>query len=1208
MTFEQEHIEKLEQLQKQKENDRIQQELDLAIARIENDQIQRDLDAAIESLDQEISHQDENAEEQGICDQASQQSSSTEEELSSQESITKEYLENESSKHDHNMTIEHQDQTSQTPTIEEEVSSHDLVIGENTIQLNSLKQSIYSYNDQHINHQEEKADDIQDVRKNQSDIQISDSEVPIEKDKEKFAVINDSQKIQDEKGNNIDHKTIPRSDWKEEIIQKECNLNENQDKRIPLNEKKKIGNTDVVHYDDKKSKNLLNQGKIERTIYHTHEKILKQDTPQKAQGQKQSEKTNQKELKGIIDKETHKKSHFTKIDNTKKDRLNDEVTVNQEIKILNPKSVEKEWNKYVLMGKPVPEVFQKKVFQQYDSGELKNAGLIKKEGKWFLETTWENYHSVKKYLNNHSMKSFSFQLWADIRTRKPLYFVKNHPSKNLYHSTVIKKSPKIPPGLVKTRLYIRNTDLFFKNGFSEDRFYQSTVKEFERSFMKKLTNWGIRQDRYKEIRDEIFKQYFDKYGKVFNRVKTIHKKPMILKLEYPIDSLENSFIRCFNEHFSRGSRLWKFKNGSGKQSFLEYYQYHDYRSLATLNRLGKREIPKINEINSPFVKLTRECLETNTSSKFIEFTQKWNEFVNNNRVTENMWIVYNKIQTSCNYPFRRFKHIKQITTNQHTIKYYNDLANSIEKLFERRGRFPTSLFETWFTFREIKKGSPPFIKIKIMNPLTGLNEQYYLPNVDYHWNKNPTYKKSNIQKTNKDRTGIRMVMDTIMEEIPIKDSQTKIIRKLIIKELRSKGFCGRKKADVWFKHVYKMKYDNILVGEILEQYFWREYDSNRLWEDRGYLSRTKHLHELISHYKEKGRRFKNFSKDLVDLAITDNFKIALIDKSSILEEIFRDLREYTGIHEDISKEIFWNSVKNQVSTQRLARIIQKNKIRNLIRLNPSYSIKEARLDYHPDITGKPKQFWNESLNNGITRFSAAIIQSRKIRRSINKKIAEENKLGALNLMGNTLVEDHWGRDKGNGNVITYPDCISYEITERAKKGNAVEFIQNKIAREISGGHTGNITARNYFLDFFKSIGNRNDETGVIKFQLELIPKGETLGGLINDQLHENLCIISYWGRSTKEIQRIGEITNAFVLGRFEENITSKDELVNFIMTKLNQGESALNGTKLESVGKKVIDGHVSSLEPLENLTPTTFHKDWFIEIMRRYEKDLKSDM
>ncbi|MFX0139100.1 MAG: hypothetical protein ACFFDN_35995 [Candidatus Hodarchaeota archaeon] len=66
----------------------------------------------------------------------------------------------------------------------------------------------------------------------------------------------------------------------------------------------------------------------------------------------------------------------------------------------------------------------------------------------------------------------------------------------------------------------------------------------------------------------------------------------------------------------------------------------------------------------------------------------------------------------------------------------------------------------------------------------------------------------------------------------------------------------------------------------------------------------------------------------------------------------------------------------------------------------------------------------------------------------------------------------------------------------------------------------------------------------------------------------NRCIISYWGKSTKKAQRIGEITSAFVLGRFEENITSKDALVDFIMSKLNQGEIALNQTRLESVDKK----------------------------------------
>ncbi len=90
MAFEQEHTEELEQLQKQKENERIQQELDLALARIENEQIQRALDAAIERLDQQISDQDENTEEQVIDDHEAHQSSSTEEELASHDSVTEE--------------------------------------------------------------------------------------------------------------------------------------------------------------------------------------------------------------------------------------------------------------------------------------------------------------------------------------------------------------------------------------------------------------------------------------------------------------------------------------------------------------------------------------------------------------------------------------------------------------------------------------------------------------------------------------------------------------------------------------------------------------------------------------------------------------------------------------------------------------------------------------------------------------------------------------------------------------------------------------------------------------------------------------------------------------------------------------------------------------------------------------------------------------
>ena len=142
MAFEQEHTEEREQLQKQLKNERIQRELDLAIAQIENEQIQRALDAAIESLDQEDSHQEKNTEEQVFDDHEAQQSSSTEEELASDNSVTEEYLENTSSKHDHNMTIEHQDQASYHPITEEEVFSQDSLIDENSGQQTEIDETL----------------------------------------------------------------------------------------------------------------------------------------------------------------------------------------------------------------------------------------------------------------------------------------------------------------------------------------------------------------------------------------------------------------------------------------------------------------------------------------------------------------------------------------------------------------------------------------------------------------------------------------------------------------------------------------------------------------------------------------------------------------------------------------------------------------------------------------------------------------------------------------------------------------------------------------------------------------------------------------------------------------------------------------------------------------------------------------------------------
>ncbi|MFX1515000.1 MAG: hypothetical protein ACFFC6_01740 [Promethearchaeota archaeon] len=228
MTFEQEHTEEHEQVQKQIENDQIQQKLDLAIARIQNEQIQQVLDEAIESLDQEVSDQDEKIEEEVIDDHESQQSPSIKEELASDESMTEErsdqqhsldqsvdtweltshqdknaeeqaineqeaqqplsgeehtshdsvieeYLEHESAKSDDKKIIEHQDQASQTPNTEEEISSLDTIIEEDSEQLKSIEASHQSSSSlselyfQRIN--DEQITNDQDLTKTKSSLQ-----------------------------------------------------------------------------------------------------------------------------------------------------------------------------------------------------------------------------------------------------------------------------------------------------------------------------------------------------------------------------------------------------------------------------------------------------------------------------------------------------------------------------------------------------------------------------------------------------------------------------------------------------------------------------------------------------------------------------------------------------------------------------------------------------------------------------------------------------------------------------------------------------------------------------------------------------------------------------------------------------------------------------------------------------------------------------
>lgn len=673
---------------------------------------------------------------------------------------------------------------------------------------------------------------------------------------------------------------------------------------------------------------------------------------------------------------------------------------------------------------------------------------------------------------------------------------------------------------------------------------------------------------------------------------------MVFMQPYDLDSLEKSFIKCFVEYFSEGSRLWKFKSRNGSKAYDSYYRYYDFKSLSVLTRLIDEEIKKSINLNSPFIKLSNECLKSNDPKDYEDFAEKWNQHVDNGRtITQDMWVAYNKIQRLGNYPLRRFR---QLNMEQYRVRYYYDLAKDFENLLERRGRFPTSLYEHWFVHRGVNEGNLPFIKINIYNQFTKLNERYFLPNANYAWNPNPAYTKSVIGINNKNRTGPRMIIDLFMEEIPIKTKQTRKTRELIVDKLRSNGFVGNEKAGNWFKNLYKLKYNETLIDEVLNQYFWKTYNSNRLWKDNDYLSRSKYIYELINHYKQNEIQLKEFSKDLVELAQVDKFKIALVDKSTILEAIIKDLKKEINDHD----ADFWNTLKAQISTRKLANIIQKHKIRHLEYLDVYYTIKQARLEYNPDLSGDPIKFWNECNSNGITRLSAALIQSSTIRSKIRKITKNNIKLGILNIHKEISVEDHWGRDNTRRNVVTFPDGVTFKIVGKKKRGGAVEFIQNKIITELSG-NSGNLPVRDYLLDFFKTIGNVNGDTGVLKFQVEFVPKGETLGGLINTKLNENHCIISYWGKCTTRVQRIGEITSAFVTGRFTENITSKEQLVKYIISKLNQGETVLNGTKMEKISKQTIKELVSSLGSLKDLKPTTFYKHWFVEFMKGYATDIE---
>jgi hypothetical protein len=203
-----------------------------------------------------------------------------------------------------------------------------------------------------------------------------------------------------------------------------------------------------------------------------------------------------------------------------------------------------------------------------------------------------------------------------------------------------------------------------------------------------------------------------------------------------------------------------------------------------------------------------------------------------------------------------------------------------------------------------------------------------------------------------------------------------------------------------------------------------------------------------------------------------------------------------------------------------------------------------------------------------------------------------------------MSEDRWSRvTSGDSSLIEKPDVITYEILKNGKKGKAREIIQNKLVKHI-GHQKGNISARDYLLDFCKTIGHFYGETGsgLIKLQMEFLRRKTSLYDKTEVASNNNVVFVSYWGLSIPIMQRMGDIIASVILRKYTDGIVDKDILLSEVMRSLRQGRTALNGRKLDTLSKCRINTIIGNT----SMGETSYLKNRFLFFLATYMIEINS--
>jgi len=191
----------------------------------------------------------------------------------------------------------------------------------------------------------------------------------------------------------------------------------------------------------------------------------------------------------------------------------------------------------------------------------KNLSYIFKNGKWHLETKWVGYTEIISFLNSLGRSKLDglkiwVTIWNEINTKSK--HANNY--KPLFYSLKIKSGKNIPTELIGKRVYIQNTDYYFKNGWYYKKFQKrkncvSITQSFYTSLMQKVDkNWlQVPSWTAVKIRHAIFQQFYKKF-EAFVDIKDkkqnakSKRKPNLYVGKFELEESENSWIRAFYEH------------------------------------------------------------------------------------------------------------------------------------------------------------------------------------------------------------------------------------------------------------------------------------------------------------------------------------------------------------------------------------------------------------------------------------------------------------------------------------------------------------------------------------------------------------------------------------------------------------------------------------------------------------------------------------